>query len=303
MITNDQQVLDAPITDQHYGFRPLPVAPTFLSWRGHRVAYYRDGAGDPILLVHSIHAAASAFEMRRPFLGLRDHYHVHALDLPGYGCSDRPARRYSAEDYIDVIGRVLDEIGKPTTIIASSLGAAYSVVAAARRPERVSALVLVCPTGIAQLARPAGPIARLIYRVLRGPVGQALFTALTSRAGTRYFLQQQGYARKESLTDETIAGFYDSSHMPGARFAPICFLTGMLNCDINTVFPDLRQPVLIVWGRAATTTPLRQADAFLARNSRAHLAVVEGASLLVQDECPDQFNTLTREFLTTTART
>lgn len=275
----------------------LPVAPTYLSWRGHRLAFYRSGAGRPALLIHSINAAASAFEMRAPFTGLGDGFAVHALDLLGYGNSDRPARRYSAEDYVDQIGAALAEIGEPTALVASSLGAAYAVAAAARWPERVSALVLACPTGMGQLADPAGPVGWAIYRVLRGPVGRAIFKLLTSRGGVRLFLGRQAYHDPRFMTDDVVEGFYQTSRIPGAYYAPICFLTGLLNCDIRQIFPTLCQPVLLVWGRQATTTPLRSADAFLAANPRARLEVIDRASMLVQDERPAEFNSLARDFL------
>jgi pimeloyl-ACP methyl ester carboxylesterase len=275
----------------------LPVAPTHFAWRGHQLAHYSAGAGRPALLIHSINAAASAFEMRGPFTGLGEGIAVHALDLLGYGNSDRPARRYSAEDYIDQIGAALTRIGQPTALVASSLGAAYAVAAAARWPDRVDALVLVCPTGMEQLRDPAGPVANAIYRGLRGPAGRAIFDRLTSRAGTAYFLRSQAYHDPASVTPATHDGFYYTCRRPGAYYAPICFLTGLLNCDIRGSFPALRQPVLLVWGRQATTTPLRQADAFLAAMPRARLEVIDRASLLVQDERPDEFNALAREFI------
>lgn len=276
---------------------PLPVAPGFFMWQGHRIASYSAGAGSNVLLIHSINAAASSFEMRRPFTGLRDTFRVHAIDLPGYGRSDRPARSYVAGDYIDVIGQTLRQIGAGTTVIASSLSAAYTIAAAARWPGLVHALVLVCPTGITQLAQPPGIGTWAIYRLLQGPVGEGLFRLLTTRSGTRFFLERQAYARSESITPDTLEGFYRTTKQPGARYAPLCFVTGMLNCNIADAFAELSQPVLIVWGRAATTTPVSQADAFLKRNPRARLAVVDHSSLLVQDEQPAEFTTLVRNFL------
>jgi pimeloyl-ACP methyl ester carboxylesterase len=250
-----------------------------------------------MLLIHSINAAASAFEMRAPFSELARDHTVYALDLLGYGESDRPARRYQASDYIALIGAALERIGAPTVLVASSLGAAYAIAAAAERPQLVRALVLICPTGISQLADPPSPAMRAFYRVLRGPVGQLLFRGLVSRGGTRYFLRQQAYASDASLDAETVDGFYRSSHRPGAIYAPICFLSGWLNCQIGAQFAQLTQPILIVWGRQATTTPVARADEFLARNHRAQLAVVEAASLLVQDEQPAEFSRLVRDFL------
>ncbi len=275
----------------------LPVAPTFFDWRGHQLALYSAGTGRSTLLIHSINAAASAFEMRGPFNGLGAGFAVNALDLLGYGNSDRPARRYSAEDYIDQIGAALARLDRPTALVASSLGAAYAVAAADRWPERVDALVLVCPTGLGQLSDPAGPAGYGVYRVLRGPVGRAIYERLTSRSGTAYFLRSQAYHDPAAVTPETHDGFYYTCRRAGAYYAPICFLTGLLNHDIRASFPRLRQPVMLVWGRQATTTPLGRADDFLAAQPRARLEVIDRASLLAQDERPAEFNALVRDFL------
>ncbi|MEI8308152.1 MAG: alpha/beta hydrolase [Chloroflexales bacterium] len=275
----------------------LPVPPTYVDWRGYKVATYRAGVGRPTLLIHSINAAASAFEMRGPFAQLQGDNEVHAIDLLGYGNSDRPDRIYQAEDYIDQIGAQLARIGAPTALVASSLGAAYAVAAADRWPDLVRSLVLACPVGISQLAKPAGPIAYAFYRLLHGPVGRLIFRLLTSDVGTRFFLGRQAYYDQASITAQTVAGFASSSQRPGAYYAPICFLTGILNCDIAAAYGRLRQPILLIWGRQATTTPVSKSDEFLSANPHARLEVIENASMLVQDERPSEFSRLAREFL------
>ena len=275
----------------------LPVAPSYLNWNGHQLALYRSGAGRPVLLIHSINAAASAFEMRGPFIGLGADFAIHALDFLGYGNSDRPERRYRPEDYIAQIGAVLEHIGEPTDVIASSLGAAYAVEATARWPARVNKLTLVCPTGMGLLTQSTGLVGWAIYRMLRGPVGRAIFHLLTTPRSIRLFLGRQAYHAPQAMDAATVASFHMTSRQPGAFYAPICFLTGLLNCDIRASFPTLRQPVLLVWGQQATTTPVRSADAFLAANPMARLQVIDRASMLVQDEHPAAFNRLVREFL------
>jgi pimeloyl-ACP methyl ester carboxylesterase len=275
----------------------LPVAPSYLPWRGHQIAHYQSGTGRPVLLIHSINAAASAFEMRGPFNELGDGFAIHALDLLGYGNSDRPARRYCAADYISQIELALETIAEPTVLVASSLSAAYAVAVAVRRNDLVSALVLACPTGMGQLSDPPGLLANASYNALRGPVGAAIFDRLTSKSGTAYFLRSQAYYDPATITPETHAGFYETCRRPGAFYAPICFLTSQLNCDIRDSFGRLRQPVMLVWGRQATTTSLRYADAFLAANPHARLEVLDRASMLVQDERPAEFSALCRDFL------
>ncbi|MDW8147684.1 MAG: alpha/beta fold hydrolase [Roseiflexaceae bacterium] len=275
---------------------PVDAPRQFYRWRNYRIAYYTAGAGSPILLIYSINAAASSFEMRRPFAGLRNDYQVFALDLLGFGGSDRPQRTYRADDYIDLISDFArDVIGKGAPVIASSLGAAYTIRAAARDPDLFGPLTLICPTGIRNLAQPQQP--GLSYEVLAGPLGDLIFRLLASCPSIAFFLRTQSYYDPSVVDEHLIEGFYRAAHQAGAKWAPICFLTGLLNCDVREAFAQLRQPILLVWGRYADLTPLRTADALLARNPRARLAVVDKARLSLQDERPAEFLHLVREFL------
>jgi pimeloyl-ACP methyl ester carboxylesterase len=281
---------------QRQTYSPVDAPRQVYTWRGHQVAYYVNGSGPPLLLVHSINAAASAFEMRMPFAGFRDRRRVYALDLLGYGGSDRPEQLYTGADYVALISDFAAEvIGERTAVIASSLGSAYTIKAAAQRPEQFGALTLICPVGITQLAKPERP--GPAYSILRGPVGDALFAGLVSRPSIRLFLTQQAYYDPRIVDDHVLNGFYETSHQPEAKWAPICFLTMLLNCDISADFEKLQQPLLLVWGRQATTTPVSQATQFLERNPRARLEIIDQARLLVQDERPQVFNTLVKGFL------
>ncbi|GIW03051.1 alpha/beta fold hydrolase [Roseiflexus sp.] len=275
---------------------PVDAPRQFYRWRNYQVAYYTAGAGSPILLIHSINAAASSFEMRRPFAALRSDHQVFALDFLGFGGSDHPRRAYNANDYIDLIGDFArDVVGKGATVIASSLGAAYTIRAAARHPGLFGPLTLICPTGIRNLAQPQRR--GWSYEVLASPLGDLIFRALASRPSIAYFLRTQSYYDPSMVDDHLIEGFYRAAYQAGAKWAPICFLTGLLNCDVREAFAQLHQPILLVWGRHADLTPLRSADAFLARNPRARLAVVDKARLSVQDERPAEFMHLVKEFL------
>ncbi len=68
-----------------------------------RLSYYVAGNGPPLLLVHSINAAASAYEVRPIFERMVATNRVYAVDLPGFGFSDRSKREYTPRLYTDAI--------------------------------------------------------------------------------------------------------------------------------------------------------------------------------------------------------
>jgi len=74
----------------------------------------REASGtSPVLLVHSVNAAASAYEMKPVFERECGRRRVYAPDLPGFGCSGRGPRDYTVTLYVDALHDVLETIAPP----------------------------------------------------------------------------------------------------------------------------------------------------------------------------------------------
>ena len=84
------------------------------SKNGFLYAYVK-GQGKPLLLVHTVNAAASAAEVRPIFDLMSQHRTVYAIDLPGYGTSERSARLYTPRLMTDAILDLSTSYGQKTT--------------------------------------------------------------------------------------------------------------------------------------------------------------------------------------------
>lgn len=276
---------------------PLDGEPRFFHWRRgfevFNVFYSKDerGAGPPIVFLHGIDAAASSAEWRDAFAGLKGKRPLYALDLLGFGLSDRSSRRYRAADYPELLGDFLDEVVRePAVVVASSLGASYAITVAARTPERVAGLLLVSPTGLQRFNQPPTRAQRLLETFLRLPIlGSAAFNLLVSRASVTYFLKERTYANPERVTDATIDYAYQSAHQDGARYAPAAFIGGSLDQDLRSIYPALTQPIWIAWGREAQVTPVSDANQFLRERPGSRLKVFDRAGLLPHVERAGEF--------------
>ena len=268
------------------------------AWREGRVRYTTLGDGSPVVLLHGIHAAASAFEMRRVFDSLARHFSVYAVDWLGFGKSERPPLHYTGELYGALLQDFLDQVvGRPAAIVASSLSAAYAASSAARRPETVERLVLICPTGEVGITS-SGLRSELAYWALRSPVqGETLFNALVSRPSIRRFLERGAYADPARVTDPIVDQHWATAHQPNARYAPAAFIGRRLNFPLHARLARVRQPTLLVWGRQARLTPLSEAAPLQKANPRAELRVIEDAGMLPHDEQPEQFLEVVVPFL------
>ncbi len=266
------------------------------------IFYTKQGQGEsPVVLLHGLYAGASGYEWRKNFFALSEHEMVYAPDWLGFGLSDKPRIRYTAAQYIEQLGQFLREVVKePCTLIASSLASAYAVQVAADQPDSVQKLALICPTGFRHLAKAPDAKAQATYQLTHAPLlGTTLHNIVTSQAGLRYYLMNETYFDPSFVDDALLEHYSTATHQYGSQNAPPSFYSGLLNHSVAEVFPKLAQQTLrIVWGREARLTPLSDAEAFLAANSRAELTVLDKSGLLPHDEQAQAFNRFVIALLT-----
>jgi phosphomannomutase len=271
------------------------------TWRGYDIFVTELGAGPPILLVHGIYAGASCYEFRflAPLLAKR--HRVVVLDLLGCGLSAMPNLNYSAELFVEQIVDALGEFFEgPMTLIGSSLGAAFSIRAALRAPDRVAALCAICPTGLGGvLDRDPTPAQRAFGGLFRTPLaGETAFNGLASKPSIRWFLRKQSYGDPARITDDIVDHYYAVSHQPGARYVPAAFVGGGLNIDVARDLPFVEAPLLVLWGsRASATNPASKAREYVRLARDAQLVVLETAGSIPQEEVPNETAGAVESFL------
>ncbi|NEX22607.1 alpha/beta fold hydrolase [Thiorhodococcus mannitoliphagus] len=220
--------------------------------QGGRIHYYADTAvaGRPIVLIHSINAAPSAHEMKPLFEHFRTKRPVYALDLPGFGHSDRSKRRYSPALYAATIAEFLETVVKmPADLVAYSLGCEFSALATQAKPELVTSLALLSPTGFSRRGLPTGAAAERAYKFLSVPViNDGLYGLLTTRPSIKFFYNQAFVGKPPA---ELIDYAHATTHQPGAKNAPLYFLSGQLFTPHagDTVYGKVSQPVLVLYDK------------------------------------------------------
>jgi pimeloyl-ACP methyl ester carboxylesterase len=222
------------------------------------------GNGPPLLLIHSINAAASAYEVLPLFLHYAGRRPVYALDLPGFGVSERRRRRYTPTVMIEAIHAAAAEIrrrhdGAALDALALSLSAEYLARTALERPRDYRCLALISPTGFDARLSGRSPRGghrgkdRLLATLDAPPWGRALFDALVSRPSMRFFLEKTWGS--PDIDEGLLAYGYASAHQPGAEHAPFCFIAGHLfPTDATALYEPLDLPVLVIHAPAATSS-------------------------------------------------
>lgn len=113
-----------------------------------RVAMIDEGTSDDvIILIHGLGSNAKGWIKNIP--ALSKNYRVIALDLPGYGKSQKGYYKFTMEFYADILAGLIKQINtKTVTLAGHSMGGQIALTTALKYPDAINKLVLISPAGI-----------------------------------------------------------------------------------------------------------------------------------------------------------
>jgi pimeloyl-ACP methyl ester carboxylesterase len=249
---------------------------------GYRLHYYALGPQSDrvIVLVHGLGGRAEDWINLAPYLTAAG-YRVYLPDLPGYGQSEQPRGfSYSVADQASVVVGFFDSLGlKKVDLGGWSMGGWIVQRVALSHPERIGKLVLFDSAGIA--ARPDWDT--------------ALFTP-TNSAQLKQFdalLMPHPPEVPEFIANDILRA--SREHAWVIRRALNSMMTGRDTTD--ALLPELRMPVLIVWGSEDRITPLSQGETIHRLIPQSQLEVVDGCGHLAPGQCADRIGPKVVEFV------
>jgi pimeloyl-ACP methyl ester carboxylesterase len=275
---------------------------------GINLHYLCGGSGPPLVLVHGLGSSASV-EFHDNLEPLAAHHRVFAIDLPGFGRSDKPALAYTIELFVRAVSDLMASEGvERAAVMGVSMGGRVALGLALDTPEKVERLVLVDALGI------GAPRRVLAYSILltRG-LGE-----LTLR-GTARALRQMNpavirrfwgwYLKRPNRvntiwSDERIANHGTLLARPEYRAAYLSALrsiAGMRELQdgvgVEDRLAELRMPTLLIWGGHDHIFPVNHAQAARDRIPNGRLEIFDDSGHTPQMEEPDRFNRLVLDFL------
>jgi pimeloyl-ACP methyl ester carboxylesterase len=260
---------------------------------GCRIRSFVGGEGPPLVLIHGLGGSAANWTLLAPLLARR--HRVLVPDLPGHGGSGPTRAPEGLASLADVIGAVMDvhEMA-PSPVVGHSLGGDVAVRLAARRPDAVSALVLMAPGSLAASSHLARAWLRT-WGVLRlSRLGARFRRDIATRPRLRRLaFGGWGAFDAEALSPDAVLGFLD-----GTVYA-IDTATAREALIADECRPELEQvrcPALVVWGARDRTTPLWHGFEY-ARRLRAPLRTLPATGHLLIAERPEECATIVESFL------
>jgi len=249
-------------------------------------------AGDPaLLMVHGWAGAAADWERLLPALppGLRS----FAVDLPGFGLSDKPDAPYDIPFFLDVLRSFLAAHGlSRVVLVGHSMGGQIAVHFTVRFPGLVEKVVLIDPYGLKGEEGSRRFLARL---------GQVVDLAFL--LNTRFFIERAMRANVlHDPPDDLVAAAVESTAagILGREWArAMSRITRRVigTAYVDALLPGLSQETLLIWGEQDRLLPPHWADAFAARLRRVTVHRIPGTGHMPMLEKPEVVAGLIADFV------
>ncbi len=265
-----------------------------------RIAYVDSAPSsrtDPIVLVHGLQDEADTW--RHVFLPLARQRRVLALDLPGFGRSDKRARRYSLDFFASMVLRWLDALDiQRASFIGNSMGAMVSEQIALTQPGRVRDLTLVDGT-LAIARQPAGPRGALLRRLFAGWLDRRYFAKLRQSPQAAYDTLRNYYGDLDALPQNDRDFLFQRVNErvwdEGQRLAALSVQMNFVPFFVRNMsaikrgVPQLAMPTTVIWGSQDSVFPLENGPARASMQGGARYVEIVGAGHLPHQERPEAF--------------
>jgi pimeloyl-ACP methyl ester carboxylesterase len=218
-----------------------------------------------------------------------NNYHVIAIDLPGFGASEKSLNyNYSRENQADTVIELIKSLQlKDVTLVGHSMGGMISLMSAYKEPNLIKELVLIGSAGVGSGGtQGALPLFVYDYVVNNYYIQRALFNTAYSPSEVEAGL----------VTDQMFKEmYYYTSKIPAEVFAKFS-----LDADggyLDDKFEKILQPTFLLWGSDDGFVSVENGYIMDNRIPNSTLAVIDKAGHLPFDTVLQQVIDLINDFL------
>ncbi len=255
------------------------------------------GAGPTLVFIHNVGVGASSYEWSKVYPALAGEHRVLAVDLLGFGESERPKAKLTAADYAaalaEFVGALCGEEAQRPVIVARGLGAGFAALMSTQNPDVAGRLILWMPSGQAHvpallnLASRVPTLNSFIYR-----------NRLARRATIRArFAANGAFVDPNAVSHEAVEMHAICAQQYQADYAIYRLLQGKMSFDLDARWRELQTPVTLLCPVRASAKSMKDAERLQTLNRLCALRVVPGVGPFAPLEAPGAVVEVLREEL------
>jgi pimeloyl-ACP methyl ester carboxylesterase len=253
------------------------------------------GNGTPVVLIHGF--MGMAYDWRFNIHELGKHFSVYALDLPGFGYSDKPLNfDYTSNGYAEFIVSFLNAYSvERAVLVGNSMGGQIALMVGLKYPDRVTGLVLIDSGGYPQ------SVEFLPFKLLGVPVIGEISMALINRTIIQIMLKKGIYFDGSFATDEVITNYRNVYGTVNARKTPPKIMRKIMKDEeyVASNLKNIKCPTLIIWGAQDRVISPSRAEMFGRDIDNASAMIIPQAGHMPQTEKSKVVNKSVIDFIMT----
>lgn len=265
-----------------------PSEPSFLNINSHKICYLQNGTGDPLILLHGL--GASIYSWRFLFNLLSNRFNVTAIDLLGFGQSDKPQNfSYNLDDQAQILIQILDQLKiKKAYLVGSSMGGALALWLANQYPERFCKIVTMAPA-----IDPKVAILDLHNLSFISPLFLPMVTPLLVKT-----IMNRVITNSRVINHESIHNYYApyAEGKSGIR-AFVKSFSLLRDERLPSNLKDLKVPHLMIWGKGDKIVSFNVGERLEKKISNTKLIIHPSAGHHIMEDDPQWVSERVFEFL------
>ena len=203
---------------------------------GLKINYRVSGEGKNVVLIHGWGASLKSFQPVHNYL--EKHFCTYSIDLPGFGESQEPKEIWSSEEYAELVIKFLKQLNiEEPILIGHSFGGKVSIRVAASN-NKINKVILIGSAGIKPRRKPNYYFKVYSYKLAKNIFKLPFLNKYSDKV-------MENFKKKSGSAD-----YRNASGIMQQVFVKV------VNEDIRWLLPQIKVPVLLIWGENDTATPL-----------------------------------------------
>lgn len=225
----------------------------YYEWRFGKIRYTKKGSGTPVLLLHDLTVGSSNYEFHNIINSLAKNHEVYAMDLLGYGLSDKPNMTFTNYLYVQLISDFIKNvIGRKTDIIATGDAAPVSTMTCHNDNELINKMIFINPTDLYNLNKIPSKRTKALKLLFDTPIiGTYIYNILTNKSTFEKTFREEYFYDSYKIQEKDILSYVEAAHTTdyNSKYSFTSHVANYMNCNIIHALKEINNSVYIIGGK------------------------------------------------------